>query len=93
MLSRTIRHRACTGRCRAYVIAARSTPALGRPSNHGLGTLVYATNMRTFDAKDVRAIQSLTKQAVGRTMVKHQSMIGELSDYYMFEIDKNPVAR
>jgi hypothetical protein len=49
--------------------------------------------MRTFDAKDVRAIQSLTKQAVGRTMVKHQSMIGELSDYYMFEIDKNPVAR
>jgi amino-acid N-acetyltransferase len=67
-------------------------------SNHGLGTLVYANeyeNIRPAKKKDVRAIQSLTKQAVeADELVKRtKSMIEKsLGDYYMFEIDKNPVA-
>ena len=67
-------------------------------SNHGLGTLVYANeyeNIRPAKKKDVRAIQSLTKQAVeAEELVKRtKSMIEKsLGDYYMFEIDKNPVA-
>lgn len=67
-------------------------------SNHGLGTLIYANeyeNIRPARKKDIRAIQLLTKQAVQsaelvkrtRTMIERQ-----LGDYYIFEIDKNPIA-
>jgi amino-acid N-acetyltransferase len=66
-------------------------------SNHGLGTLIYANdyeNIRPAKKKDVRAIQSLTKQAVeADELVKRtRAMIeASLGDYYIFEIDKNPV--
>jgi amino-acid N-acetyltransferase len=67
-------------------------------SNHGLGTLIHANEyeqIRPAKKKDVRAIQVLTKQAVeadelvrrSRTMIEKN-----LGDYFMFEVDKNPVA-
>ena len=67
-------------------------------SNHGLGTLIYANeyeNIRPARKKDIRAIQLLTKQAVeSAELVKRtRGMIDrQLADYYIFEIDKNPIA-
>ncbi|HSY19459.1 MAG TPA: amino-acid N-acetyltransferase [Candidatus Acidoferrales bacterium] len=67
-------------------------------SNEGIGTLIYANEyqqIRAAKKKDVRAIQLLTKAAVeSDELVKRtRAMIeGRLGDYYIFEIDKNPVA-
>jgi amino-acid N-acetyltransferase len=67
-------------------------------SNEGIGTLVYANDyqqIRRAIKKDVRAIQSLTKKAVeSDELVKRTRAVIEksLADYFIFEIDKNPVA-
>ena len=67
-------------------------------SNEGIGTLIYANEyqqIRTAKKKDIRAIQLLTKQGVEASeLVKRtRAMIEKnLSDYFLFEIDKNPVA-
>jgi amino-acid N-acetyltransferase len=66
-------------------------------SNHGLGTLIYANeyeNIRPAQKKDVRAIQALTEQAVEADELIKRTRSGieqQLGDYYIFEIDKNPV--
>jgi amino-acid N-acetyltransferase len=67
-------------------------------SNEGIGTLIYANEyqqVRRAMKKDVRSIMMLIKSSVAtdelvrrtRPMIEKQ-----LSDYYIFEIDKNPVA-
>ena len=67
-------------------------------SNDGIGTLIYANEyqqIRPAKKKDVRAIQLLTKAAVeAEELVKRSraSIEKTLGDYYIFEIDKNPVA-
>ena len=67
-------------------------------SNHGLGTLIYANEyeqIRPAMKKDVRAIQMLIKQGVDADeLVKRTKATIEksLGDYFIFEIDKNPVA-
>jgi amino-acid N-acetyltransferase len=67
-------------------------------SNHGLGTLIYANeyeHIRPAKKKDVRAIQLLTKQGIDADeLVKRtRAMIEkDLADYFIFEIDKNPIA-
>src|SRR5690606_8709482 len=67
-------------------------------SNEGIGTLIYANEyqqIRPAKKKDVRAIQMLTKKAVeSEELVKRtRAMIEKtLGDYYIFEIDRNPVA-
>jgi amino-acid N-acetyltransferase len=67
-------------------------------SSHGLGTLIYDDeyeNIRPAKKKDVRAIQMLTKQAVeAEELVKRSKAVIEksLGDYYIFEVDKNPIA-
>jgi amino-acid N-acetyltransferase len=67
-------------------------------SNEGIGTLIYANEyqqIRRALKKDVRAIQMLTKQAVesAELMKRTRPMIEKnLADYFIFEIDKNPVA-
>lgn len=67
-------------------------------SNEGIGTLIYANDyqqIRPAKKKDVRAIQMLTAQAVqSEELVKRtRTMIEKsLGDFYLFEIDKNPVA-
>ena len=66
-------------------------------TNHGLGTLIYANeyeHIRAAKKKDIRAIQSLTKQAVeaDELLKRSKAMIEKsLGDYFIFEIDRNPV--
>jgi amino-acid N-acetyltransferase len=66
-------------------------------SNHGLGTLIYANeyeNIRPAQKKDIRAIQALTEQGVEADELIKRTRSGieqQLGDYYIFEIDKNPV--
>lgn len=67
-------------------------------SNEGVGTLIYANDyqqIRRALKKDVRAIQVLTKSGVesDELIKRTRSMIEKsLGDYFIFEIDKNPVA-
>jgi amino-acid N-acetyltransferase len=67
-------------------------------SNEGIGTLIYANEyqqIRTAKKKDVRAIQLLTQKGVqSDELVKRTraSIERSLGDYFIFEIDKNPVA-
>jgi amino-acid N-acetyltransferase len=67
-------------------------------SNDGIGTLIYANEyqqIRRAMKKDIRAIQLLTKKAVeSEELVKRSRSTIEknLGDYFIFEIDKNPVA-
>jgi amino-acid N-acetyltransferase len=67
-------------------------------SDDGIGTLVHANEyqqIRPAKKKDARAIQSLTKQAVeADELVKRSRTVLErnLGDYFIFELDKNPVA-
>lgn len=67
-------------------------------SNEGIGTLVYANEyqqVRRALKKDVRSILHLTKNSVATAeLVKRTraSIEKHLADYYIFEIDRNPVA-
>jgi amino-acid N-acetyltransferase len=67
-------------------------------SNEGIGTLIYANEyqqIRPAKKKDIRAIQLLTKAAVesDELVKRSRAMIDKsLGDYFIFEIDKNPVA-
>jgi len=67
-------------------------------SNEGIGTLIYANEyqqVRRALKKDVRNILLLTKSSVEtEELVKRtRGMIEKsINDYYIFEIDRNPVA-
>jgi amino-acid N-acetyltransferase len=67
-------------------------------SNHGLGTLIHINEyeqIRPARKKDVRAIQMLTRQAVEADELVRRTRTTierDLADYYIFEVDKNPVA-
>ncbi len=67
-------------------------------TNEGVGTLVYANEfqqIRRALKKDVRSILNLTKSSVAseELMKRTRSSIEKhLADYYIFEIDRNPVA-
>ena len=67
-------------------------------SNEGIGTLIYANEyqqIRRAMKKDIRAIQMLTKKAVETDeLVKRPrvSIEKNIGDFYIFEIDRNPVA-
>ena len=67
-------------------------------SNEGIGTLIYANEyeqIRPAKKRDIRAIKQLTKKAVeAEELVRRTRTEIEknLADYYIFEIDKNPVA-
>ena len=67
-------------------------------SNEGIGTLIYANEyqqIRPAKKKDVRAIQVLTQSAVQTDELLRRtraSIEKSLGDYFIFEIDKNPVA-
>jgi amino-acid N-acetyltransferase len=67
-------------------------------SNEGIGTLIYANEyqqIRRVMKKDIRSLMLLTKNSVAneelmkRTRATFEKQLG---DYYIFEIDKNPVA-
>jgi amino-acid N-acetyltransferase len=67
-------------------------------TNEGVGTLIYANEfqqIRRAMKKDIRSILNLTKSSVATDeLVKRTrtSIEKQLADYYIFEIDKNPVA-
>ena len=67
-------------------------------SNEGIGTLIYANEyqqIRRARKQDVRHILMLTKDSVASDeLIKRSRPAIEksLNDYYLFEIDKNPVA-
>jgi len=67
-------------------------------SNEGIGTLIYANEyhqIRRAMKKDVRAIMQLTKGGVAAEELLKRTRANiekQLNDYYIFEIDKNPVA-
>jgi amino-acid N-acetyltransferase len=67
-------------------------------SNEGIGTLIYANEyqqIRRALKKDIRAILALTKRPMeSEELVKRSraAIEKQLGDYYLFEIDKNPVA-
>jgi amino-acid N-acetyltransferase len=67
-------------------------------SNEGIGTLIYANEyqaIRPAQKKDVRAVHNLIQQGietdelVKRTRSELEKVI---SDYYVFEVDRNPIA-
>jgi amino-acid N-acetyltransferase len=67
-------------------------------SNEGIGTLIHANeyqSIRAAQKKDVRAVYALIQQGVEndelvkRTRTELEKIIG---DYFVFEVDRNPVA-
>jgi amino-acid N-acetyltransferase len=85
---------------RVHIINGRVDEALLAEvfSNEGIGTLIYANEyqqVRRALKKDIRSILRLTKDSVEseelmkRTRASIEKHIG---DYYLFEIDRNPVA-
>lgn len=85
---------------RVHVVNGREDEALLAEvfSNEGIGTLIYANDyeqIRPARKKDIRAIQQLTKKAVEADELIRRTraeMERNLGDYYIFEIDNNPVA-
>ncbi|MEO8428058.1 MAG: amino-acid N-acetyltransferase, partial [Verrucomicrobiota bacterium] len=67
-------------------------------SNEGIGTLIYANEyqqVRRAMKKDIHSILMLTKTSVANAELMKRtraSIEKQLGDYYIFEIDKNPVA-
>jgi len=85
---------------RVHIVNGRVDEALLAEvfSNEGIGTLIYANEyeqIRPAMKKDIPAIQQLTKKAVeAEELIRRtrSDMEKNLSDYYIFEIDKHPVA-
>lgn len=67
-------------------------------SNEGIGTLVYANEYRQIRParkRDVRSILALTKQAMDKEELLRRDrrfIERNLNDYYIYEMDNNPVA-
>ncbi len=67
-------------------------------SNEGIGTLIYANEyqqIRRAVKKDIRSILMLTKKSMDTEELMRRSRASierHLGDYYIFEIDRNPVA-
>ena len=85
---------------RVHIVNGREDEALLAEvfSSEGIGTLIYANEyeqIRPARKKDIHAIQMLTKKAVEAEELVRRTR-GEieknLADYYIFEIDRNPVA-
>ncbi len=85
---------------RVHIVSGREDEGLLAEvfSNEGIGTLIYANEyeqIRPAKKKDTRAIQRLTKKAVeAEELIRRTRTEIEknLADYYILEIDKNPVA-
>jgi amino-acid N-acetyltransferase len=85
---------------RVHIVSGREDEGLLAEvfSNEGIGTLIYANEyeqIRPAKKKDIRAIQRLTKKAVeAEELVRRtrSEIEKNLADYYILEIDRNPVA-
>ncbi len=102
MLSRAQRAvRACSaGVPRVHIVDGRLEEGLLAEvfDNHGLGTLIHANqyeSVRPAIRKDVRAILRLTSPAVESAELVRRTRATiekQIDDYFIFEIDGNPVA-
>lgn len=101
----TARARAAAAAClqgipRVHLINGRTDESLLAEvfSNEGVGTLIYADEfqqIRPAQKKDIRALVRLTKNSVlSEELMKRTrgTIEKQLGDYYVFEIDRNPVA-
>ena len=99
----TARHAAAAcaaGVQRVHIINGRDDEGLLAEvfSKEGIGTLIYANEyeqIRPAKKKDIRALQMLTKKAVEAEELVRRTrgdIEKNLADYYIFEIDKDPVA-
>jgi len=67
-------------------------------SNEGIGTLVHANEyqaVRRAQRKDARAIHAMIQPSMENDELLHRSRAEierQIGDYYVFEIDRNPVA-
>jgi amino-acid N-acetyltransferase len=67
-------------------------------SNEGIGTLIYANEyqqIRRAMKKDIRSLMQLTKNSMAASELMKRSRAEiekKIGDYYIFEIDRNPVA-
>ena len=67
-------------------------------SNEGIGTLVYVNDyqqIRRARRSDVRAIEQLIRSSIEKDELAPRtraSIEKELDDYFIFEVDKNPIA-
>ena len=67
-------------------------------SNEGIGTLVYANDYRRIrraKKRDVRSLQQLIRASVESEELLPRSQAAiqkQLDDYFIFEVDRNPVA-
>lgn len=85
---------------RVHIVNGRQDEALLAEvfSNEGIGTLIYANEyeqIRPARKKDIPAIQHLTRKAVEAEELIRRTraeMERNLGDYYIFDIDQNPVA-
>jgi amino-acid N-acetyltransferase len=85
---------------RVHVISGRVDEGLLAEvfSNEGIGTLIYANEyeqIRKALKKDLRAILKLTKPSMATDELAKRTrstLEKQLSDFWIFEIDKNPVA-
>ncbi|MFN7917843.1 MAG: amino-acid N-acetyltransferase [Vicinamibacterales bacterium] len=93
--------RACTtGVPRVHIVDGRLEEGLLAEvfDNHGLGTLIHANqyeSVRPASRKDVSAILRLTSPAVESAELVRRTRATvekQIDDYFMFEIDGNPVA-
>jgi amino-acid N-acetyltransferase len=102
MLSKAIHASAAchAGVQRVHIINGRTDEGLLAEvfSNEGIGTLIYANEyqqIRRALKKDVRRLLMLTKNSVATDELAKRTRSGiekNIGDYYLFEIDKNPVA-
>jgi amino-acid N-acetyltransferase len=92
--------RACKGGVsRVHVLDGREDEALLTElfSSEGVGTMVYANDYRAVRRalkRDIRHILALIRQSVEQEEIvkrTRQSILAQLSDYYVFEIDRNIV--
>ena len=92
--------RACrNGVNRIHLIDGRIDEALLTEifSNEGVGTMIYANEyqaVRRALKKDIPAIRNLIRESVEQEEIvkrSRQSILAQLSDYYVFEIDRNIV--
>jgi amino-acid N-acetyltransferase len=97
------RHAVAAGRSgvpRVHVIDGRVDEGLLAEvfSNHGIGTLVYANEYRQIRRarkRDARSIEQLIQSSVEAEELLPRSRAdieGQIEDFYLFEVDKNPVA-
>jgi len=85
---------------RVHIVSGREDEGLLAEvfSNEGIGSLIYANEyeqIRPAKKKDIRAIQRITKKAVeAEELIRRTRTEIEknLADYYILEIDRNPVA-